>query len=494
MLIEKIHLSEKAVSSVVSVIIVLALTITSISVILLYATPTMRSMEDMATAQRTEQAFTVFDSRASKVALGESPSQTTSFSIMNGEINVNGDDRYYQDSQIVVVCAQLNNSAWHTNFDKNRYKWNSWEGYQTQSDIIVFNSSMGSISYNHGNRVIGYEGGGVWSKYPTGKAVMISPPEFHYNGETLTLPIMQIIGNDSFSGRTDVAVTVRSDNMPAVLYPDNVHRINPLTSDKVLIYIKSEFYTAWADYADSLTYASARTDDANKTAVVELHVLPSMGTMPMGSFFKIGALNQSDAPLHKFSFDLESFAQAGGGGQSSQRLHNLNYDIVAVSGDKTLKYNLHSKGHNIELEILYQDGNREELWKKSGAFSVVGGAGPGAIQSADIDLLSKSVEMEYDSNEPSFSWDNLDISKGNENSTQSLYNITQHYMKLITMDGSIIFNCHQATGNKNNQGNPNSGNDPINYDASTITLDYDGMPGSITYLHVSRNDLSVALS
>ncbi|WP_319506294.1 hypothetical protein [uncultured Methanolobus sp.] len=38
------------------------------------------------------------------------------------------------------------------------------------------------------------------------------------------------------------------------------------------------------------------------------------------------------------------------------------------------------------------------------------------------------------------------------------------------------------------------GSYPVNYDDSTLTLYYDGMPGSITYLLVSRNDLSATLN
>ncbi len=466
--------------------IILALTITSTSVILLYSAPSMKNMQDMANAQRAEQAFTVFDSRTSKVALGESPSQTTSFSIMDGSVNVNGDNSSYENSQMVVICTQLDNSQWHTDFRNNRYKWNSWAGYEGKPNITVFNSSMGSITYDQGERIIGYEGGGVWSKYPTGKAVMISPPEFHYNGETLTLPIMKIEGNEVFSGRSDVAVTVSSDNMPVVLYPDdavNTKRVNPLKSDKVLIYIKSEFYTAWAEYADSLTYASAETDDANQTAIVELEVMPEMGKGQLKQVFKVGALNQSNiAPMYNFTFNLEA--------KSSQGLNPSNYQITASSGTKTLTYTLAKKGgaNQLELGLIYKDtatGGGTETWEGTTVFPV---NGKKADQYSDVDLLSTSLKMKY-KDTSDFSWNetspvsippNITITKGYET---SLYNLTQHYMKLLTMDGSVMFNIH-SPGNS----------DPEDYSESTLTLLYDGMPGSITYLHVSRNDLAVTLS
>ncbi|MDP2216235.1 MAG: hypothetical protein Q8J68_02970 [Methanolobus sp.] len=479
-MVKKFIISEKAVSAVVGVMIILALTITSTSVILLYSTPTMRNMGDMANAQRAEQAFTVFDSRVSKVALGESPSQTTSFSIMDGSVSVNGDASAYQNSQMVVVCTQLSGESWYTTFNNNRFKWNSWEPHVAQPNMTVFRSPMGSITYTQGDRIIGYEGGGVWSKYPTGKAVMISPPEFHYNGETLTLPIMKIEGNEVFSGRTDVAVTVSSDNMPVVLYPDpsSIKKVNPLSSDKVLIYIKSEFYTAWADYANSLTYASATTDDANQTAIVELEVMPAMGKDQLKQVFKIGALNQTNpAPMYNFTFNLEA--------KASQGLNPSNYQITASSGTKTLTYTLAKKGgaNQLELGLIYKDtatGGGTETWVGTTVFSV---SGSKEDQSANVDLLSTSFNMKYDSNTGDFSWPDLDITKSNPNSTQSLHTVSQHYMKLLTMDGSVIFNI-QSPGKS----------DPVDYSESTLTLLYDGAPGSITYLHVSRNDLAVTLS
>jgi hypothetical protein len=492
-MVKKFIISEKAVSAVVGVMIILALTITSTSVILLYSTPTMRNMEDMANAQRAEQAFTVFDSRVSKVALGESPSQTTSFSIMDGSVSVNGDASAYQNSQIVVVCTQLSEESWYTTFSNNRFKWNSWEPHESEPNMTVFRSSMGSITYTQGDRIIGYEGGGVWSKYPTGKAVMISPPEFHYNGETLTLPIMKIEGNEVFSGRTDVAVTVSSDNMPVVLYPDqnSTKKVNPLSSDKVLIYIKSEFYTAWADYADSLTYASATTDDASQTAIVELEVLPEMGKDQLKQTFKIGTLNDTKpAPMYNFTLNLEA--------KSSQGLNPNNYQITATSGTKTLTYYVQkTSNEKLAIEIMYKDSASNggtESWAGEDKFAdVFPISGSKEDQSATVDLLSTSINMVYtNKKDADFSWGpvssvsippDIHIEHNNANKTQSLYDVSQHYLKLLTMDGSVIFNI-QSPGHS----------DPVDYSESTLTLLYDGMPGSITYLHVSRNDLAVTLS
>ncbi|SFM67039.1 DUF7289 family protein [Methanolobus profundi] len=477
--------SEKAVSAVVGVIVILALTITSISVIFLYGVPTIYKMEDMANAQKVEQAFTVFDSRTSKVALGESPSQTTSFSMMDGDIQVNGNNASYEESKIVVISVDID-AAWYNSFKQKRYRWEGWKNYTSNPGMNEFNSSMGSIVFTNDDRVIGYEGGGVWSRYPNGRSVMISPPEFHYNGETLTLPIMRIEGDAASGGVSDVAVTISSDNMPTIMYPDpatDSRRTNPLTSDKVIIYIKSEFYNAWADYANSLAYASAVTDDTNKTAVIELEVIPAMGKDTLKTAFKIGAVNQDNpAPIYNFSFDLEA--------RASQGLNPSNYQITATSGTKTLTYTLAKKGgaNQLEIGVIYEDvapGGGIETWEGNTEFPV---SGTKEDQSANVDLLSTTLTLEYEESSD-FSWaNNTSISitpdieyTGGED--VALYDLTQHYLKLLTMEGSVVFNLQQP-GNS----------DPVDYDESTLTLYYDGMPGSITYLHVSRNDLVATLN
>ncbi|WP_340820201.1 hypothetical protein [Methanolobus sp. WCC4] len=477
--------SEKAVSALMGMIVILALTITSISVIFLYGVPTIYEMEDMANAQKVEQAFTVFDSRTSKVALGESPSQTTSFSMMDGDIQVNGDNASYNESQIVIISVDMD-ASWYSSFKNNRYRWRSWNSYTNETGMNEFNSSMGSIVFTNDDRVIGYEGGGVWSKYPNGKSVMISPPEFHYNGETLTLPVMRIEGDATSSGISDVAVTVSSDNMPVVLYPDpatDSRRTNPLTSDKVIIYIKSEFYNAWADYANSLAYASAVTDDTNETAVIELEVIPAMGKDTLKSAFKIGAVNQDNpAPIYNFSIDLEA--------RASQGLNPSNYEITATSGTKTLTYTLAKKGgaNQLEIGLVYVDlapGGGTETWQGNSEFTV---DGTKEDQSATVDLLSTTLTLNYEESSD-FSWANntsisiapdVDYTGGED---VALYDLTQHYLKLLTMEGSVVFNLQQP-----------GKSDPVDYDESTLTLYYDGMPGSITYLHVSRNDLVATLN
>ena len=588
----KMFKSERAVSPVIGIIIILGLTILSISTILIYSVPTLDGLEDMAKAQKVEQAFTVFDSRVSKVALGESPVQTTYVSLMGGTINVNGDQDAYNDSQMVIFHIEADDDD-HDDFMEyqNRYTWGSWEGfiddydnhsdgddllicslgtieyslgdriiayegggvwskYPTGSSIMIsppefhYNGetltlpimkingrsgvsgtgdvgvtissdslpdvlfpsdvgddrenpldpgkvmifiksdllicSLGTIEYSLGDRIIAYEGGGVWSKYPTGSSIMISPPEFHYNGETLTLPIMKINGRSGVSGTGDVGVTISSDSLPDVLFPSDVgdDRENPLDPGKVMIFIKSDYYVAWAEYANSQTYTTAVIDAANKTAIVELEVAPPMGTFALDDEFDVGKLNQtSDVPMTNFSFDFVA--------KGAQGLNPSKYEISAESGTRTLTYTL-QKTDGLSLDVEYRDtavgSEYIEFWSHTGSINKSGNP-----ETSTVDFLDDTYMMKYDPPKenkggarPDFSWTEYIISLGNE--SFSLNDLTQHYMKLITENGAVEFDIDGGS------------QDPVDYDASSITLYYDGEAGAITYLHISQNELDAAVT
>ncbi len=492
----KMFKSESAVSSVIGIILILGLTVLSISTLLIYSVPTLDELEDMAKAQKVEQAFTVFDSRTSKVALGESPIQTTYVSLMGGTINVNGDQDAYNDSKIVIVTVDMSASN-YDNFMQNRHRWKGWDTYVNGSGFDEFNCSLGTIEYSLDDRIIAYEGGGVWSKYPTGGTILISPPEFHYNGETLTLPLMKINGRSSVSGTSNVGVSISSSNMPLVLFPNTTMsstRVNPLEADKVIIYIKSEFYDAWANYANAQTYTSATMDAANKTAIIELEVIPLMGESTLTDSFKIGALNSTkSSPIYNFSFHLEAENSDENG------LNPSNYDITASSGTKSLTYTLDKSGgpNQLVIEVYYEDtaagAEYKEHWDGVNVFPI---NGSGSGQNAEVNFLDDTFIMEYyppNTNQgganPDFSWGPVtstsmlpDFVIYKNNQSFSLNDLTQHYMKLLTKDGSVIFSIDGGQS------------DPVDYEESTINLRYDGMPGAITYLHITKNELDAAVT
>jgi hypothetical protein len=498
--------NERAVSSVIGISIILVISLLSIGLMLLYTAPVISETQEMAKAQKIEQAFTVFDSRTSKSSLGESPLQATALSLMRENVAIHGNKDSYNESSIQIIFLSFD-SDWYESFYQQRGVWNAWEGYENEPDFAGFNASMGKVRYYSGDRVIAYEGGGVWSRYPSGGTVMISPPEFHYNGETLTLPIMKVVGDDSMGGSANVNINVRSSNTPVVLYPNtdpntgNVNFTNPLDCNKILIYINSEFYDGWADYAETLTSTTAIMDHGNKTAIIEMDTRPEMGTSFLTDpSFKIAALNHTNTtPFSNFSF----YFYVDG---SADFFKSSGMTLTATSGTKTLVYSFYKKnpGGNVILAaapsftsyaIEYKDSSvgTNEIWESDpNSYFTVYSFHQGNTKWANctVDLLSNSYLMNYDSNHPDFSWGpvssisttpDLYIVKGNSNSTQSLNNITQHYMRLLAQDGTIQCIWEQKQ------------NEKIEVDDSTYTLIYDGGGAILTYLHITSNELNVTL-
>lgn len=476
-----------AVSSVVGITIMLAITLLSIGIMILYTLPAIDDMEDMAKAQKIEQGFTVFDSRASKASLGESPLQTTGLSLMGGSVEVIGDDDAYNESRMMIIALSFN-STWYNSFYQNHKYWNAWESYEnTYPDFAGLNASMGKIVYTSGDRIIAYEGGGVWSKYPTGGTVMISPPEFHFNGETLTLPIMKIAGNTSVAGSTEASVSVAATNDPEILYPNtsaNSLFVNPLEADKILIYIQSDYYDGWAEYAETLISTTATLDNANKTAILELDTMPEMGTFPITQNFKIAQLNESNPePIYNFSFYIDVVTKDASNFNSAQ------FWLRASAGTKEIEYETDKNTIN---HIKYRDtavSTDWETWVDSGyEFTEYEDPANKKHANCTFDLLNKTYLMEYsDKKIEEYSWNvtssttmlpNLTIADGD---TQSLYNITQHYFKLMAQEGSIDCTWEQKTNSK------------VEEIDSEYTLIYDGGGALITYLHVTTNELEATV-
>ncbi|MDW7727832.1 MAG: hypothetical protein SCH70_12115 [Candidatus Methanoperedens sp.] len=458
--------SEKAVSEVIGHIIILGLTVTGISLISLVGIPTIFELQDMIQVRNAEQAVAVMDSRVSAVVLGNSPVQMLDVNLGGGtytvEENATGRESYLQ----VNIVTDSGN------------------------DFITL--PMGKLRYRLGDRIVAYEGGGAWSKYPSGGSVMLSPPEFHYNGVTLTLPVININGSGSIGGKGNAAIKFAKSGNPVIIYPEpgNPNRTNPVNgsgNSSVYVNITSEFYDAWADYARSLGYTEVSEDGANSRVNIRLTVVPKtlgMNTSITDPITFRGLDGSDETPLESWSFRVKPYG------------NNLDWDIRAKSGNKKLIFwlNGHAKnpGDKVDLYVGYQDDGHmyrkpAETWEGEDKFTL---QSDGYVY---VDLLNRSINLTYnkkevgaqsscnpsgkigggnDFNTTGFSW-------GGESLNETdLYNITQHYIQLMAQDGDILLNkCGPQTP---------SGD-------STMLINYTAH-GALTYLHISDNRADVAIS
>jgi hypothetical protein len=474
----KLFNSETAEAEVVGYILILSITILGISMIALYGVPAIYSMEDMANVKNVEQSFTVLDSRASRLTLGESPLQVTNINLGGGTLTV------------------------EPNSTKN-------------PSFIFVNSSnfnvtipMGRVKYTLGDRIVAYEGGGIWAQYAGGGTVMLSPPEFHYDGVTLTLPSIDINGNSSVGGKGTAVVSFKK-NATLVLYPntsrpDWINRTNPVIyntgTGKVFVNVTSEYYLAWYDFAKSLGYTTVSINYTTHTTSMELSVVPSwLGeNTSIRDPLNFRGLPGDTTPLDNFSFKIYDKSGSNFNGNS------FHWDIRAKSGNNQSLI-FYIKG--TDLTIGYQDNGYNppaETWGPTVSYPIKHDGGGDYIY---VDLLDNNSYLNYndltvgddsggtqngngctidkikktDFSDLDFSWDNIIISKTNANRTQSLYNITQHYFWKMAQGGDFSFSkC--VTGSSGSPG-----------PESTMLIDYPAT-GSLTYLHITDNRADVGIS
>lgn len=292
----------RAEAEVIGHVIILFITILGIGMITLYGVPAIYSLQDIANVKNTEQAFTVLDSRASRAALGEALRQITNVNLGGGSMSVVPNS----SSEPSYVLIELKNET---------------------SMIYSIPIPMGKIVYKLENREVAYEGGGVWSKYPSG-SVMISPPEFHYNGITLTLPVVNISGNSSTGGKGTVSLNVEKKGDTKIIYPNATYR-NPIPENAtyVNLTIKSRYYDAWESYFKSipLTRVSSNAGEEKVTVTLE--------TPPVVTNFTYGALASDEIELEN-NAEIDSYNSSKG-----------NYS-VSRSGNGSIRANMEIKLKN----------------------------------------------------------------------------------------------------------------------------------------------------
>ncbi|MBW6519242.1 MAG: hypothetical protein K0A89_12180 [ANME-2 cluster archaeon] len=438
--------SREAVSEVVGYIMLLGVIVSAVGLISVLAFPIIEDAKEDAYLKNMEQGFTVMDSKVSLVALGKSPAQLIQMYSTKGDISV-----YDQNtSHITVSFNKLNNS------------------YE------IYNQSLGTIQYQLGENKIAYEGGGVFRKYPgEGDPVTITPPEFHYNGETLTLPIIKVDGNQSIGSSGVINLYLVSNNTPNVLYPNpdfNSNYTNPLTvGNTISVVIKSDYYMAWAKYIEERTDADVTTNSATKEVKVRLNAKPNEYDQ------------EYEPPIDVFGFNtdnenaLKNFSMVFANGESSFKSY---WTTSASSTEPYFRFDTEKKGGSntsgVTITLEFHDNGKWETWEWSTQPLLVG-------SNFDVDFLNNNVSLQYKSPTQSWTWVNETNCSGVYSNTQYLNSscgglkVLQHYMALV--GPTFSFTPVTTAG--------------FNPDNSTFVLYYDVMPPRITFMHVVEHKLEV---
>jgi hypothetical protein len=438
--------SEDGVSEVVGYMLLLGIIVTSVGLVSVLAIPIIEDAKENAYLKNMEQGFTVLDSKVSLVALGKSPTQLVQMYSQKGDITV-----YNQTSNRMTVSFSN----------------------KTGTSFELYNESIGTIQYQLGENMIAYEGGGVFRKYPgEGDPITITPPEFHYNGETLTLPIIKVEGNQSTGGSGVLNIFLVSDNIPNVLYPNpdfNSEFTNPLMiGQQINVVIKSDYYMAWADYIEQRTEATVTTNAAAKEVRVSLNAKPNEQDQDLTPPVDVFGFNvENETALGNFSMLLAN-------GTSSFKLKMTTSE---TSTEPYFTFYADKSGglgpNGVSIELIYYDLGDYEQWTWDVQALKIG-------SDFDIDFLDNNGNVVYKSVDPSWTWTNTTYDKITNTTGPGGQELFYHYMSLV--GPTFSFSPF-----------PSPYWDGFNPDTSSYVLYYDVMPPRITYMHVVEHELEVSV-
>ncbi len=229
---------ERAQSEVIGVVLLLAITIAAVTVTVATGGAALGFVTDDARSSSVENGMSQLSSQSSLVALGETDARRFDLGSVAG-----GDLRLDEDAGRVEVRIERENVTEE-----------------------IYNDSIGTLEYRGERRDIAMQGGGVWA-IQDDRGRMISPPEYHYRGSTLTFPIVRLTGDQS-SPSGGAGVVRRSAGDPGAVNATD----NPLQDGTVVVEVQSRYYEGWYDFFSGRADGDVTKDDANQTTTARLVV------------------------------------------------------------------------------------------------------------------------------------------------------------------------------------------------------------------------------
>lgn len=220
------HDDERGVSEVVGVALLIGIVVLGMGAILLIAGPQLTAEQTAAEVSQVEHSLTQFDSEAARVARGGT------------------------DAQRIDLGLRANSGTLDVDSKRGHITIEYRESFEDDPPPIV-DRPLGTVRYENGDTTVGYQGGGVW-RSDGNDSVMVSPPEFFYRDETLSLPI--ITTQRGGSVHSDVLIVPGENSTER--FPDaDQNRTNTLDTGMLKITIESQYFSAWAQFFEDETNA-----------------------------------------------------------------------------------------------------------------------------------------------------------------------------------------------------------------------------------------------
>ncbi|WP_254279795.1 polymer-forming cytoskeletal protein [Haloarcula marina] len=243
---------ERGTSEVVGVVLMLGLVLLGMTATLVVASAAITDMEGTVNVGQAQNAMRALDGEVSDVGFGM---QST------GHVDVGGTAGTYA----------VRENAGHITIRH--------VGYENSHDVVLYQSDMGAVTYDHAGTTIGYQMGGLWKQTgDSDESAMVSRPNIQFRNQTFTMPLVRVTGDGSMSGgslNVETPVGARSRVYPSstATYPDGTTYSNPLHGGgEIEIEVQSEYYRAWGRFLESELNSTATYDHGTNTVTVAVTV------------------------------------------------------------------------------------------------------------------------------------------------------------------------------------------------------------------------------
>ncbi|MFC6906298.1 DUF7289 family protein [Halalkalicoccus tibetensis] len=434
-------IDERGQTELVGVVLLIGLTIIGTTAIVAFGTATIADSREASELRSTEHAMTLFDSKAANVALGESPVRSVQFGRTGGQFEVRED----------VGSMRIEH---HTEGEEEPVEW---EGCGTERGVCEVD--LGAMVYTHGGAEIAYQGGGVW-RHEGGGTTMVSPPEFHYRGETLTLPVVATSGEGSAGGGPMATLRPGSEDGSAPAYAGAIE------NGTVSVTVESPYYRGWERYFEERTNGNVSVDREAESATVELVSTETQGEFTMsgnGDEIRIRGLVEEESVNE---FDLTLYPNVPGQGASGRSFNPFEWGFS--DPDSSFDLLLWNDGDDVGIEVTDADGG--ETWRNDAAF---------AIEEDEHGDEYVEVVLVPEGDGPMLEGD----ASGEERPLGEVVG-SELYAAGPNVDLEI-YDQGQGGG---------SGSDRVDYEVAFGYIDYESSGQFIAYLHVTENEVEVRLS
>jgi len=496
---------DRGQATVLGAVLVLGMVITGTALVVTLGATALTDTQSTSELERAENSMTLFNTRTSMVALGNSPSQSVSFGNGGGKIE------------------SLPDSGWM------RVTHNDFNG---SDDEVMFNKTLGAVVYRNDDTEIAYQGGGVWRKSDSGHGLMVSPPEFHYRGATLTLPIVRVASKDSGSG--GVTATISRDSETRRVFPNETGPTtgtpeigapyngtdspyeNPVANGTVNVTVQSRYYQGWADYFRQRTEGNVKEFPSdNRVRVTLVSLAGSVGEFEMpavGNSVPVRGLGD-DHPLNTYEISL----------QPDPHYNNMHWSMYADNGNEQFELHFYSSGQctgsgyngDIDMSIYYYNTsgsvNIHEEWQNTSVnvennddFDLNCSTGELSVDLlSDTTMYMGNISLTGSDNKWMFGPEIKDRGVANETQSFTFHNYTTtpqiDHGNYETNDpeelGFLINHYFDLLGPQFDLTVTDGpgGSSRVDEDASSGELDFDTASGAeyITFLHVTENEVNV---